>query len=108
MSAEPEALAEWKEAVIEACIVSCIGFDESDPHGTLRNLLHWETQIALDPAVSSQARALQRGQWYCIRDRFPDPGQLIVKRWKRTGAIWAGVYTGTAKDTAFDEWAPLP
>ena len=48
----------WKEAVIEACVIACIGWDENDPEGTLRRLLQWESQIALDPAVSPAARAL--------------------------------------------------
>ena len=55
--------AAWKEAVLEACVVACIGFDENDPRKTLANLLNWEASIALDPAVSSDARALiERGR----------------------------------------------
>ena len=49
---------EWKEAVIEACVVACIGWDENDPRKSLKNLLDWEVSIALDPRVSAQAQAL--------------------------------------------------
>lgn len=38
----------------------------------------------------------------------PLPGALIVKRWKANGAVWAGVYSGTDKDSSFDEWFALP
>lgn len=51
---------EWKEAVIEKLIVSCIYQDkhDDDPMRALNDLLEWETQIALDPLVSCQAQAL--------------------------------------------------
>jgi hypothetical protein len=53
----------WKDAVIEACIASCIDWDENDPMKTLHNLICWEVKIALDPAVSNEAAALiQRGR----------------------------------------------
>lgn len=52
----------WKDAVTEACVVSCIGFSD-DPKSTLVNLIQWEIQTALDPAVSSDADALiQKGK----------------------------------------------
>jgi hypothetical protein len=51
--------ANWKEAVIAACVVSHLSWDENDPHKTIANLIAWETQIALDPKVSKEARDLQ-------------------------------------------------
>ncbi len=33
---------------------------------------------------------------------------MIVKRWKNNGAVWAGIYSGTDKDSSFDEWIELP
>lgn len=41
--------------------------------------------------------------WFKITDQRPAAGRLIVKRWK-SGAVWAGRYTGTDKDSSFDEW----
>jgi hypothetical protein len=54
---------EWKEAVIEQLIVSCIYREEheNDPMMAILDLLSWECEIALDPRVSSEAAEL-RGQ----------------------------------------------
>ena len=49
---------EWKDAVIDACVINCIGWDENDPRKTIRDLCHWEADIALDPKVSSDAQKL--------------------------------------------------
>jgi hypothetical protein len=48
----------WKEAIIECCIIDCIDWDENDPGWTLRSLLAYEQDIALDPRVSSDAQRL--------------------------------------------------
>lgn len=48
------------------------------------------------------------GGWVKTQDRRPQPGSLIVKRWRQNGAVWAGVYSGTEKDSSFDEWVALP
>lgn len=37
----------------------------------------------------------------------PVDGQTIVKRWKN-GSVWAGTFTGGAKNESFDWWLPLP
>jgi hypothetical protein len=49
---------DWKDAIIEACIVSCLDWDEDDPEGTLTNLINWECEMALDPRISEQAAFL--------------------------------------------------
>ena len=49
----------WKVALTDACVVNHLGWDENDPKKTLANLVAWEIEIALDPAVSSRAQALQ-------------------------------------------------
>ena len=54
----PVATSGWRNAVTEACVVACIGWDESDPRTSLANLLAWEVQVALDPLVSGAARKL--------------------------------------------------
>lgn len=45
--------------------------------------------------------------WISTKDRLPEPGDLIVKRWSK-GTVWAGIYTGTSKESSFDYWYPLP
>lgn len=64
----------WKDAVIEACIVNCIDWDEQDPVKTLAQLIAWEVKIALDPAVSADARALIE------RGRLGRPGYQPIKQ----------------------------
>lgn len=41
--------------------------------------------------------------WTDTDHKLPEAGRLIVKRWK-SGSVWAGKYTGSAKDTSFDSW----
>lgn len=48
----------WKEAVIEACIINCIGWKENDPYDTVRTLCHWEAQVAADPKVNSDIKLM--------------------------------------------------
>jgi hypothetical protein len=48
----------WKNAVIDACVVNHISWDDSDPRKTLANLISWEKNMALDPQVSDEARQL--------------------------------------------------
>ena len=54
-----EPANEWKEAVIDACVVNCIGWHENDPRKTIQDLISWEVAIALDPQVSEEARKLR-------------------------------------------------
>lgn len=57
----------WKEAVIEACVVNHLSWDEDDPRATLRNLINWETKVALDPKVSKAAQDLiELGRYLAI------------------------------------------
>lgn len=44
-------------------------------------------------------------KWIDAKENPPEPG-LIVKRWNN-GNVWAGYYSGTSKDSAFDHWVPL-
>lgn len=41
--------------------------------------------------------------WTSVGKALPEKGRLIVKKWK-SGAVWAGIYSGSAKDSAFDFW----
>jgi hypothetical protein len=50
---------DWKEAVIDACVINCIGWHEDDPRKTIHELISWEVAIALDPRVSEDARKLR-------------------------------------------------
>jgi hypothetical protein len=47
------------------------------------------------------------GVWNKSSTCMPDANSLIAKRWK-TGAVWAGNYSGLVKDSSFDEWCYLP
>jgi hypothetical protein len=57
MSVDP---IEWKKAVIDGLIVAHIyrAEHENNPTMALNDLLCWTQQVALDPAVSSEAQAL--------------------------------------------------
>lgn len=61
----------WKDAVIDALVVGHIyrAEHESNPLKALSDLLAWETSIALDPAVSPDAKALIE-QGLNLRDRM--------------------------------------
>jgi hypothetical protein len=55
----------WKDAIIDALVVDCIyrKGHEDDPRGALQELITWDTKMALDPAVSKEARDLiERGR----------------------------------------------
>jgi len=79
----------WKEAVIEECIVRHLSWDENDPRMTLRALINYEVQLALDPRVSKAAQDLI--------DQYTD-GHLD---WNK-----ASVQTGTAYEKRLiDQWA---
>lgn len=51
---------EWKEAVIDELVVSEIltKEHESNPRKAVADAIHWNIQVALDPAVSSDAQKL--------------------------------------------------
>lgn len=48
----------WREAVLDACVVSWVDWDENDPRKTINSLLAWHQMVALDPAVSVEAAKL--------------------------------------------------
>lgn len=62
---------------------------------------------AFREALGTLFGALPSFGWTNTSERRPDAGELIVKRWK-SGSVWAGVYSGTEKDSSFDEWCALP
>lgn len=53
----------WKDAVIEACVVNHLDFNEEHAGVTLGRLIHWECESALNPAVSKAAAELARRSW---------------------------------------------
>lgn len=57
----------WKDVVLDALVVAGIYREahDRDPLLALRELLAWETAVALDPQVSSEARALTTGRGCC-------------------------------------------
>lgn len=88
----------------------------ADPTATLELKLtastgHEEQSTYTNVTVEQWAavcRALSGRPWTRTTERRPEPGALIVKRWDHNGAVWAGFYSGTEKDSSFDEWFPLP
>jgi hypothetical protein len=71
----------WTEKKIEGLVLELdylcanrwIHFDPNDPVSSLRKLLEWEVQTALDPAVSKAARDLiERGRQEQLKDIFGD------------------------------------
>jgi hypothetical protein len=62
---ELAAAKAWKDAVIDAAVVgwTYCAADEDDPRACLSRIMAMNSQIALDPAVSSEAAALiERGR----------------------------------------------
>ena len=56
---------EWREAVYDELVTTWTFSAENkdDPRRALRDIINWHVRIALDPAVSSDARALvERGK----------------------------------------------
>jgi len=49
----------FEQAVLDACVTSWIATEGKSPKEILRALMLWEQQVALDPAVSEAAKALQ-------------------------------------------------
>jgi hypothetical protein len=49
---------EWKEALIEECMLSAITWYEDDPKKTLRNLIQWNVDVAEDPRVSGAVESI--------------------------------------------------
>lgn len=47
-------------------------------------------------------------RWNNTSDGLPEAGRLIVKRWTKKGSQWAGRYSGSPKDSSFDQWLYLP
>jgi hypothetical protein len=56
--AELEQVMSWKEAVIDACVINHMSWDENDARNSLAELICYETAIALDPRVSLPAITL--------------------------------------------------
>lgn len=59
------ALTAWREAVIdELCSLHIYGAEhDADPRKAVRDIIEWNQRLALDPAVSAEARALHTQGW---------------------------------------------
>lgn len=71
LRARAEKAEQFRDAVIDALVVSHIYIPEHDtnPRKALNDLIRWEQKIALDPLVSSDARALiERAVAGCAED----------------------------------------
>jgi hypothetical protein len=58
-SARLAQLEGWHKAVLDACMVREGCYDSTDPEKAVRQLLDWEYQTAIDPAVSEAAQVLR-------------------------------------------------
>jgi hypothetical protein len=79
-------------------------YDDADPYRSAW-FMHRLEQV-VNEARAAPPLPAQEG-WTKTAERRPNAGDWIVKRWK-TGAVWAGQYSGTDKDSSFDEWCALP
>lgn len=70
-----------------------------------RHYISWSVED--NQTVVDAFHMIRNHGWVRTSERRPDAGRLIVKRWK-SGSVWAGVYSGTDKDSSFDEWCYLP
>ena len=79
----------WKDAVINELVVAHIyrAEHDSDPRKAIRDAITWNCQVALDPAVSSDARALiERG-----RASTPAAGAEIERLRELASTCYAGL-----------------
>lgn len=53
----------WKDAVLQACMMTESGFMEADPALSVRNLIHWHTQLATDVAAPPATQAAEPVAW---------------------------------------------
>lgn len=69
--------AEWRKAIQNELVVLHIlnNENEENPHKALADIIEWNRKIALDPAVSKEARDLQAsGQTILVKFRGRAPG----------------------------------
>ena len=76
----------WKTAVIESLVIAGIynRSHELDPYKAINELIDWHCQVAIDPAVSSDAEELiRKGVMYereaCIEDIRTIGGKFSVE-----------------------------
>jgi hypothetical protein len=94
----------WKEAIIQACIVNCIDWDESSAEKSLAALLKYEVETALDPRVSERAAKLASSAYppfspghypFYLKEMYNNNGQKFVRDplqdvQDAQGNIWTG------------------
>jgi hypothetical protein len=88
IAAALESDQSWRNAVIDACVILFLDWDENNPRETISRLIEAETAIALDPAVSERAAALAH--------REPVPQQVLSDAAFRGMAVVAGAYQDDA------------
>ena len=104
---EAEARGAFKDAVVDALVVGCIYTDEHDsnPRKAVSDLIAWETTIALDPSVSSDAAKLVAS----ARAAAVDEDVIALERLRaalQRIACWYGEFPSTGK--YWDEEKTLP
>ncbi|MHB8413894.1 MAG: hypothetical protein ACYDB1_00670 [Acidiferrobacteraceae bacterium] len=90
----------WKAAVIDALIVACIyrAEHDADPRLAINELIAWEQEMALDPAISKEARDLiERGRRCADREGMAKQAMSGTRVWSRRD--WARREEGGRKMT---------
>ena len=89
----------WQDAVIDDLVICGIYCKEhdSDPRRAISDLVHWHVSVALDPAVSSEARALAEREWVDLTD------DEINKLWYDSSYGDSGIDFARAVIAAFKE-----
>ena len=94
---------QWKEAVIQQCIATCIDWHENDAAKTVGELIDWNIKMALDPQISSDAQALIDQGRAAALTAAPGDGAVAWQIWRK-GRVTASLTRPPMDgEVAFDE-----
>lgn len=98
----------WKDAIIDAAVVDWVYCKEheTDPRKAVNDLLAWQAQIALDPAVSKEAANLHqriaaaeaaRDAAVAAQADAERSREHALEQWRRTADINAALHADRAR-----------
>jgi hypothetical protein len=89
-------LLQWKEAIIDECCVTEIGWDENNPRESLKKLIDWHVSVALDPRVSQAAQDLvNRGRRMGPLREVPPEIKAVLEEASKTRSQAAALPNGS-------------